>query len=214
MIKIQQFTCSLFGENTYLLYDDTKEAVLIDCGCMKEKEEKNLSDFLVKNELTLKRLLSTHSHFDHVIGNAFIYRNYNIRPEMHRNERDNNIPTLDMQAKAFGISKTFEDIEPGRYIEDNEEISFGHSVLQALLVPGHSPGSLAFYSRKENIVFTGDALFYGSIGRTDLWGGDHETLINSIKKKLLVLPDETKIYPGHGPAGTISHEKKSNPYLL
>lgn len=213
MIHIKQFTFNFFGENTYLLYDETKEAVLIDCGCIHPDEEKVLSDFINTNELILKRSLNTHYHFDHVIGNAYIFHTYGIRPEFHKNERNNHSPTLNMQASKFGIPMNFEDIEPARNIEDNEEIHFGNSILKALLVPGHSPASLAFYSQPDRFIIAGDVLFSGSIGRTDLWGGDFGTLISSIQNKLLTLPDDTTVYPGHGPSTTIGTEKINNPYL-
>jgi glyoxylase-like metal-dependent hydrolase (beta-lactamase superfamily II) len=213
MTTVKQFTFNFFGENTYLLYDETKEAVLIDCGCFTPDEENTLSGFIDKNNLTLKRLLSTHYHFDHVIGNAYIFHQYGIRPEIHRDEKNANVPTLNMQASEFGIPMNFEEIEPSRNIEDNEEIYFGHSVLKAILVPGHSPAGLAFYSETDKFAIVGDALFYGSIGRTDLWGGDYNILISSIKNRLLTLPDETIVYPGHGLSTTIGAEKAGNPFF-
>jgi Zn-dependent hydrolases, including glyoxylases len=213
MITIKQFTFNFFGENTYLLYDETKDAVIIDCGCIMPEEEKKLSVFLEKNDLTLKKLLSTHYHFDHVIGNTYIFHKYGIRPEIHRDEKNAATPTLNMQASKFGIPMNFEEIEPLRYIEDNEEIRFGNSVLKAILVPGHSPASLAFYSEADNLLFSGDTLFQDSIGRTDLWGGDFGTLIINLEERLLTLPDNTTVYPGHGPSTTIGNEKSNNPYL-
>ena len=213
MITIKQFTFNFFGENTFLLYDETKEAVLIDCGCITPNEENMLSGFIEKNGLTLKRLLSTHYHFDHVIGNAYIFHKYGIRPEMHKEEKNEKTPTLNMQASKFGIPMSFEDIDLLKNIEDNEVLHFGNSVLKAILVPGHSPASLAFYSEGDNFVIVGDALFQDSIGRTDLWGGDYGTLITSITNRLLTLPDNTKVYPGHGPSTTIGAEKANNPFL-
>ncbi|MDR0393888.1 MAG: MBL fold metallo-hydrolase [Tannerella sp.] len=213
MITVKRFTFNFFGENTYLLYDETKEAVLTDCGCITPDEENILSGFLKKNNLTLKRLLSTHYHFDHVIGNAYIFHQYGIRPEIHRDEKNAGTPTLNMQASKFGIPMNFEEIEPSRYIEDNEEIHFGHSVLKAILVPGHSPAGLAFYSEADKFVLVGDALFLNSIGRTDLWGGDYDTLISSIINRLLTLPDDTTVYPGHGSSTSIGTEKVNNPYF-
>lgn len=213
MIQIKLFTVNFFDENTYLLYDDTNEAVLIDCGCMTPDEEKQLSDFIKKNNLTLKKSLNTHNHFDHVIGNAYIFHQYGIHPEIHRDEKKENAPTLNMQASRFGIPMQFEDIEPLRYIEDNEEIHFGHSTLKAILVPGHSAGSLAFYSEADRLLIAGDVLFLQGIGRTDLWGGDYDTLMNSIKNRILTLPDDTRVYPGHGPSTTIGAEKRHNPFL-
>jgi glyoxylase-like metal-dependent hydrolase (beta-lactamase superfamily II) len=213
MITIKQFTFNFFEENTYLLYDETKKAVLIDCGCINPKEENTLSGFIDKNNLTLEKLLSTHYHFDHVVGNAYIFHKYGIRPEIHRDEKNADTPTLRMQASKFGIPMNFEEIEPLRNIEDHEEIHFGHSVLKAILVPGHSPASLVFHSEADHFIIAGDVLFLSSIGRTDLWGGDHNTLIENIKNRLLTLPDETAVYPGHGPSTTIGAEKANNPYL-
>ena len=213
MITIKQFTFNFFGENTYLLYDETKEAILIDCGCVTPEEGGTLSNFLKENNLSLKRLLSTHYHFDHVIGNSYIFHKYGIRPEMHKDEKNATTPTLNMQASKFGIPMSFEDIEPLRAIEDNEEIHFGNSTIKAILVPGHSPASLAFYSEADNFLIAGDVLFESSIGRTDLWGGDFSTLISSITNRLMILPDNTTIYPGHGPSTTIGSERTNNPYL-
>ena len=213
MITIKQFTFNFFGENTYLLYDETKEAILIDCGCITPDEGETLSGFLENNGLTLKRLLSTHYHFDHVIGNSYIFHKYGIRTEIHRDEKTATTPTLNMQASKFGVPMSFEDIDPLRNIEDNEEIHFGNSTLKAILVPGHSPASLAFYSEVDHFLISGDALFLGSIGRTDLWGGDYGTLISNIENRLLTLPDNTTVYPGHGPSTTIGNEKANNPYL-
>ncbi|MDR3251976.1 MAG: MBL fold metallo-hydrolase [Tannerella sp.] len=213
MIQVKQFTFNVFSENTYLLYDETREAAVIDCGCMRQHEEKEFSAFIADNHLTLKRLLCTHYHFDHVVGNSFIFGKYGLKPEIHRNERGDTVPTLAMQAEAFGFAATVEDVDTEHYIEDNEELLFGASALQALLVPGHSPASLAFYCKASKTVFSGDTLFQSSIGRTDLWGGNYARLITSIRDRLLTLPDAVKVYPGHGPATSISFEKRNNPYL-
>jgi glyoxylase-like metal-dependent hydrolase (beta-lactamase superfamily II) len=213
MTQAKIFTCNLFKENTYLLYDETNEAALIDCGCMMSDEKAELSEFITDHKLTLKRLLNTHRHFDHVIGNAFIFHQYSIRPEIHRNETSENAPTLSEQASLFGVPRQFQEIEPLRSIEDNEDIRFGHSILKAILVPGHSPGSLAFYNEADHFLIAGDILFKRSIGRTDLWGGDYNTLIKNIKTRVLTLPDDTIVYPGHGPATTIGKEKLENPFL-
>ena len=214
MIDIQQFTFNFIAENTYLAYDETQEAVLIDCGCMNSKEEFVLSDFIASHRLELKRLLCTHYHIDHILGNAFIYHTYGIKPEVHAGERAAGMPSLNEQAAGLGIKTNFEEVDTEHFIEDGEEIRFGNSTLKALLVPGHSPASLAYYSEEGKFVFTGDALFQGTIGRTDLWGGDFKTLISSIKNKLFTLPDDTVIYPGHESASTTGIEKRTNPYFI
>jgi len=213
MITVKTFVFNFFQENTYLLYDQTKQAVLIDCGCITRSEEDAISGFIADNQLTLKRLLCTHYHFDHVIGNAYIYKNYGIRPEIHRDEISKNAPTLRMQAAKYGRNMHFEEIEPARFIDDNTELSFGNSILKALLVPGHSPASLAYYSEADQFVVSGDVLFPGTIGRTDLFGGDFNTLIDSIRTRLMTLPDNTVVYSGHGQTTTIGIAKAYNPYL-
>lgn len=213
MITVKPFIFNIFKENTYLLFDQTKEAVLVDCGCMMPYEEKNLSGFIDEQQLTLKRLFCTHYHFDHVIGNAYIFHKYGIRPELHREEKTANTPTLSMQALRYGRIANVDEIEPARYINDNEELYFGNSVLKALLIPGHSPASLAFYSKDSQFVLSGDTLFPGSIGRTDLFGGSYNKLITAIQSRLMTLPDNTIVYSGHGPTTTIGHEKATNPYL-
>lgn len=213
MTNVKSFVFNFFKENTYLLFDQTKEAVLIDCGCMSKFEENTLSVFIEDNNLQLKRLLCTHYHFDHAIGNTFIFNKYGLRPELHRDEIIANSPTIKMQALQYGRNMIFEEIEPIRFIDDDEEIKFGDSVLKAMLVPGHSLGSLAFYCEADHFVISGDVLFPGSIGRTDLFEGDHNQLIASIKNRLLPLPGNTIVYSGHGPSTTIATEKSQNPFL-
>lgn len=213
MINIKCFEFNYFAENTYLLYDETKEAVLIDCGCLFTNEQQALSGFITENDLTLKHLLCTHMHLDHVFGNEYIYKTYGLQPEAHLAETEQ-LPGLQEQAKAFGLDFPIKPVPLKKTLIGNEVVRFGNSELRALLVPGHSPGSLAFYCEAEGFVIAGDALFSGSIGRTDLWGGNQEELVAAIKDKLLTLPDETVVYPGHGAITTILDEKLNNPYLL
>ncbi len=212
MISIKSFEVNYFSENTYVLYDDTKEAVLIDCGCLRQEEQKELSDFISTNKLILKRYLCTHLHLDHIFGNEFIYNTYGLKPEAHKADVEG-LPSANEQAKAFGLPIAIKEIPVEKYLVNNEIIKFGESELVALSVPGHSPGGLAFYNKKNGFVIVGDSLFAGSIGRTDLWGGNQELLIASINDKLLSLPDETIVYPGHGPETRIIDEQLNNPYL-
>ena len=212
MITIKSFEFNYFQENTFLLYDDTREAVLIDCGCCRKEEEKELTDFILENKLTLKHLLCTHLHVDHVFGNGFIYKTYGLKPEANKQDVEK-LPSPDEQAKLFGLRQHVENVPVEKYIVGGEIIKFGTSELQVLTVPGHSPGSVAFYNKKNGFVIVGDALFAGSIGRTDLWGGNQEVLVAAIHDKLLSLPDETVIYPGHGPETRVIDEKFNNPYL-
>ena len=212
MITIKSFEFNYFQENTFLLYDDTREAVLIDCGCCRKEEEKELTDFILENKLTLKHLLCTHLHVDHVFGNGFIYKTYGLKPEANKQDVEK-LPSPDEQAKLFGLRQHVENVPVEKYIVGGEIIKFGTSELQVLTVPGHSPGSIPFYNKKNGFAIVGDALFAGSIGRTDLWGGNQEVLVAAIHDKLLSLPDETVIYPGHGPETRVIDEKFNNPYL-
>jgi glyoxylase-like metal-dependent hydrolase (beta-lactamase superfamily II) len=197
--------------NTYLLYDETKEAAIIDCGAYTEKEQKSLQEYITVKGLKLKYLLNTHLHFDHVLGNRFIYENYGLKPQYH--EKDDRMPSLKIQAGSFGIVIDYEQVSAEHFISDNDDIHFGNTILKAFLTPGHSPGSLSFYCEKDHCVFTGDALFRYDIGRTDLWEGDEDTLINAIRNRLLTLPNDTIIYPGHGITSTVIEEKQHNPYI-
>lgn len=212
MITIKSFEFNYFQENTFLLYDETREAVLIDCGCCRKEEEKELTDFILENKLTLKHLLCTHLHVDHVFGNGFIHKTYGLGPEANKLDVEK-LPSPDEQAKLFGLRQHVENVPIEKYIVGGEIIKFGTSELQVLTVPGHSPGSVAFYNQKNGFAIVGDALFAGSIGRTDLWGGNQEVLVAAIRDKLLSLPDETTIYPGHGPETRVIDEKFNNPYL-
>lgn len=211
MLQVHSFTFNPFQENTYIVYDHTKECIIIDPGCHNYNENTTLSAYISDLGLHPVRLINTHCHIDHVLGNDFIYRSYGLSPEIHSGEQPV-LDAVDMVGKMYGI-----DVTPsppvGRYIEDGELINFGHSQLTALLTPGHSPASLSFYSEKDGICIAGDVLFFGSIGRTDLPGGDYNTLIRSIEQKLMVLPDETIVFPGHGERTTIGYERKTNPFL-
>ena len=212
MITVQTFVFNIIAENTYLLYDETKEAVLIDCGCMVAAEEQKLAGFISQNGIQLKRNLCTHLHFDHILGNHFIYQTYGIKPEAHRKEVEL-LPSIKQQMLSMRIRLPVQWMEVEDYLVGNETIRFGESELVTLLVPGHSPGSLAYYSRKDGFIVVGDVLFKGSIGRSDFWGGNHEMLVAAIKDKILCLPDETIVYPGHGPSTTVIEEKLNNPFL-
>lgn len=214
MITIKQFEFNPFGENTYVLSDETREAVIVDCGCMTERERRTLSAYIEEQGLTPVRLLCTHLHFDHIIGNAFIRDTYGLQPEASRTDVEA-LPSLGEQMAGLGLppSKAFETVPVTKYLAEGDTVRFGQSELQVLATPGHSPGSLSFYASQDGFVLSGDALFQGSIGRTDLWGGDFRTLITAIHEKLLTLPDATVVYSGHGPATTVGIERNENPYL-
>lgn len=211
-MTIKTFTFNPIQENTYVVHDETGEAIVIDAGCYYEKEKQQLQSYIEDNGLKLKRVINTHLHFDHQFGNKFLFDTYGIAPEAHK-EDEFLLERVVAKAMIFGLPIQ-ENAQPvGSYIEEHQEINFGNTSLRSIHVPGHCPGHLVFYAEKEKVLFAGDVLFKGSIGRTDLERGDYATLVSNITKKLLVLPDETAVYPGHGPATTIGAEKTSNPYL-
>ena len=213
MTLVAKFTFNPFQENTYVLYDDSKECIIIDPGCLQEKEKLELVDFIDSENLKPVRLINTHCHIDHIFGNHFISEKYNLPLEIHEGELPvlNAIPQV---AMMYGIP--FNDPIPTveKFIKEGDIIEFGNSKLEALFTPGHSPASLSFYCEASKFIIAGDVLFYGSIGRTDLPGGDYNTLISSIKDKYFPLGDDVVVYPGHGPKTTIGYEKKTNPFLV
>ena len=211
-MTIKTFTFNPIQENTYLVYDETNEAALIDAGCVSEPEKRALKNYIEINNLTLKRVLNTHLHFDHQFGNKFLYDTYGIKPEACM-EDEYLLKDVVAHVRSFGLDVKEEAQPLGNYITDQQEIKFGNVTFKAFHVPGHSPGSMAFYDEKDGVLFAGDVLFRASIGRTDLPKGDYATLIGSITKKLLPLPDSTVVYSGHGPSTTIGFERKNNPFL-
>jgi len=211
-MTIKTFTFNPIQENTFLVYDETLEAVVIDAGCISKIEKRALQQYIENNNLILKRVLNTHLHFDHQFGNRFLFDTFGIEPEAGK-EDEYLLENVIAQTRSFGMDVDEEAQPLGGYITENQEIKFGNATLKVFHVPGHSPGSMAFYVEKEGVLFAGDVLFRGSIGRTDLPGGDYATLIRSITEKLLPLPDSTVVYSGHGPQTTIGFEKKNNPFL-
>jgi hydroxyacylglutathione hydrolase len=210
-MEIYKFVFSPIEVNTYILADKSGDCAIIDCGCYNIKESDRLERFITEKKVTPVLLLNTHCHLDHVFGNKFILERYNLKTLSGKEDEMNRINSV-QHAMLFGLEMD-DPPEPGGFIADNQVITFGTTKLLALHVPGHSAGSMAFYSEEDCCVFTGDALFAGSIGRTDLPGGDYDTLINSIRTKLFSLPPETLVYPGHGNETTIDIELKSNPYF-
>jgi glyoxylase-like metal-dependent hydrolase (beta-lactamase superfamily II) len=210
-MTIKTFVVNPFQQNTYLVYDETKEAILIDCGCFSIQEKNDLIGYIESNGLSLKRLINTHLHLDHQFGNRFITEKFSLQPEANQLD-EFLLKSIPSQASNFGMIAE-EGAQLGAYLEEGDMIEFGNTTLKVLHVPGHSPGHVVFYSEKEGVLFAGDVIFRGAIGRTDLPKGDYTTLIKSITEKLLVLPENTQIYSGHGPSTTIGFEKQNNPHL-
>lgn len=211
-MQVAQFTFNEFSENTYVLFDETKQCVIVDPGCYKASEQEELTRFIKDNGLTPNMLINTHCHIDHILGNAFVANKYNIPLYMHEQELETYEGTS-RWAQLFGM--VIEEIPSNRiYLNEGDEVAFGNTKLQVLFTPGHSVASLSFYEAVSQQLISGDVLFYQSIGRTDLPGGNFDTLIQSIKTKLFTLPNETVVYSGHGPKTTIGTEKSTNPFLM
>jgi glyoxylase-like metal-dependent hydrolase (beta-lactamase superfamily II) len=211
-MNIESFVFNPFMENTYLAYDDTLECVIIDAGCFTILEQERLKHAIEEKKLVVKHLINTHLHLDHVFGNGFVFRTFGIKPEAHAAD-EFLLDQLPAQSAIFGVTFNEKPQSIGHYLNDEDTISFGHCTLKAIHVPGHSPGSLCFYNESDHILFAGDVLFRGSIGRTDLPKGNYDQLIEGIQNRLLTLPENTLVYSGHGESTTIGHEKRENPYL-
>lgn len=211
MLHIKTFVFSPIQENTYILYNDEKECIIIDPGCYFDEEKEELVSFIESNQLKPVKLINTHCHLDHVFGNKFISEKYNLKLHIHPEEEK-----MLALAPASGLMYNMPfDNYTGEinFLKEDEELIFGDDKFKMLFTPGHSPGSLSFYNPKHNLLISGDVLFKNSVGRSDLPGGNHDVLIESIKSKLMILPDNTVVYSGHGPATTIGEERKSNPFL-
>lgn len=212
-MNIKVFEFNPIAVNTYVLYDETGECVIIDAACFFPNEQQELLSFINNNKLVVKHLLNTHLHFDHVFGVNFMEEQFDVKMKAHKAD-EFLLASMQQQMAMFGFPANGKYIPTmGEYIDENDIIEFGNQKLSIMSVPGHSPGSIVFYNKKKNLVISGDVLFNGSIGRTDLPQGDHNLLIDGIKTKLLVLPEDTVVYPGHGPSTTIKGEKQMNPFL-
>lgn len=214
MMKIQKFEFNLFGVNTYIVWDEQSlEAAVVDPGMSTPDECEQFAAFIARERLQVTALINTHLHIDHTLGDSYVEERYGT--DLMANDSDSFLgQARDGQAAMFHLRGV--DISPltiDTVVKQGDMISVGNSQLEVLEVPGHSPGSIALYSKADGFVITGDALFRGSIGRTDLPQGDHATLIRAITNRLMTLPPQTVVYPGHGPATTIAAEARSNPYL-
>jgi len=211
MFTIKCFQFSPIQENTYLLFNEFNNCIIIDPGCYFEEEREILAQYILSNQLKPQILLNTHCHLDHVFGNKFVAEKYHLTPQIHPNEKQ----VLDYAPTSGLIYNMPFDNYVGslKYIEAGEKIQLDNDELISIFTPGHSPGSLSFYCKSQDFIIGGDVLFQRSIGRTDLPGGNFETLISSIRNELFVLPDETIVYSGHGRTTNIGDEKRENPYL-
>jgi hydroxyacylglutathione hydrolase len=212
MLPLKVFTFGPFQENTYLISTKDKQCIIFDPGCYYPNEQKSLIAYIASKGLMPKRLINTHAHIDHIFGNALVHKQFQLSPELHSDE----LEMLKMAPKiceAYGIPMPEPSPLPSHFLNEGDTVSLGEWHFKVLLTPGHSPASLSFYSESEGILIAGDVLFRESIGRTDLPGGDYDTLIQSIQSKFFTLPDDTMVYPGHGPETTIGYEKRNNPFF-
>jgi glyoxylase-like metal-dependent hydrolase (beta-lactamase superfamily II) len=210
MIQIQTFTFNPFSENTYLVYDDTGEGVIIDPGCYEKSEKDELAQFIESKKIKVKYLLNTHCHIDHVLGNNFVKEKFQFPFLIHQNDEPV-LRSVKAYAPSYGFN-LYQEILPDGYVSEGDSVSFGNTVLEVIFLPGHAPGHIGFYHKESHSLLSGDVLFEQSIGRTDLPGGDFNTLIKSIHEKIFTLPDEVVVYPGHGNTTTVGEEKISNPF--
>lgn len=211
MLQVKAFTFSPVQENTYVLYNEQGKAIIIDPGCYFSAEQETLKNFINDTKLQPVQLLNTHCHLDHVFGNKWVYDEFGLELHLHTLEQ----PVLErapFSGERWGLP--FENYAgPLHFLAEGDTVRLDNDALQVILAPGHSPGSICFYCKEQGFVIGGDVLFHESIGRTDLPGGDHTTLLRSIREKLFVLPEEVLVYSGHGPTTTIGHEKQNNPFL-
>ncbi|MFM6926204.1 MAG: MBL fold metallo-hydrolase [Ferruginibacter sp.] len=211
MLKVKSFVFSPIQENTYLLYNEFNDCLVIDPGCYFPEEQDELKAFITQSSLKPRMLLNTHCHLDHVFGNKFVSESWGLTLQLHEKEK----PLLDY-APTSGLMYNMPFVNyAGEYIylKAGDTIKLGEDELAVIEAPGHSPGHICFYCARQKFIISGDVLFNRSIGRTDLPGGDHQTLLKNIRERLFVLPDETVVYSGHGPVTTIGDEKKYNPFL-
>ncbi len=213
MLEVAVFQFSLFGINTYVVFDpEESECAVIDPGISNSQEEKAIKDFILRKNLRVTNIINTHLHIDHAIGNSILKKEYGINPKAHKAD----LPLgerIKAQAEMFGMQGEYENAEISEFLTEGDIIKIGSGEMEVIHVPGHSPGSIALYDRKDGFLIAGDILFQGSIGRTDLPGGNHSQLITGIKDKLMKLPDNVIVYPGHGPETTIGNEHRYNPFL-
>ncbi len=212
MISLKKFTFNPYQENTYVLFDETGACAIIDPGMYDGAEQNHLVNFIKESNLKPTLLLNTHCHIDHVLGNKFVFDQWGLKPQFHQGEL-NVLQAVASYAPQMGMQYDLSP-EPVIFLSERGNVYFGNSTLELVFAPGHSPAHLCFYAKEENFLIGGDVLFYQSIGRTDLPGGNHQQLITSIKETLFLLPDDCEVFPGHGQSTTIGFEKINNPFLV
>ena len=212
-MKIQRFECNPLQENCYVVSDESGQAAIIDCGVLWSEEQQALSQYISDGRLQPSLLLCTHGHFDHIFGNDFVYHTWGLQPRVHQADLTilNNAET--QMRQIAGTTVPIAQVPTGPCLADGDTLTLGHHRLQVLHTPGHSPGSVVLWCQEEGVAFTGDTLFRMSVGRTDLPGGSFDDLCRSLQRLARLLPPETRLLTGHGPATLMSDELRYNPYL-
>ena len=215
MLKVKRFIFNNFEENTYIAFDsETKQGAIIDPGMLLGHERKAIDDFIAENGIKLNQIILTHAHLDHCFGVEYVKTHYGTPIKAHEKDAPL-VSALNSQAMRFGMINLFQKgFDVDIKLNEGDEVKIGDSCLTVLHLPGHSPGGMVLYDKADKLAFVGDSIFESSIGRTDLEGGDYKTLINSLKTKVLTLPDDTILLSGHGEPTTVAREKKYNPYLV
>ena len=214
MMTVKTFACNQLQENTYVVSDDTRECVIIDCGAYYDDEFQAIQNYIDTQQLKPVHLLATHGHFDHNFGNNFVFKAYGLKVEISADDAYliNDLPGQFESMIGFPLHRDYPEV--GHFFEDGEVIRFGNHTFEILKTPGHTPGGVTFYNQEESIAFTGDTLFRMSIGRTDFDRGSYQDIIASLQNVIGKLPPDTVVYSGHGPKTTIAEELQYNPYFL
>ncbi len=212
-MDITRFECNMISENCYLIADANGEAALIDCGALYDEERKAISSTIEKKHLHLVRVLNTHAHFDHVFGLSYIYKEYGIKPQISEDETHTYETAFSLMKEIVRMDIPV-DLPPlGETFRHGDELKVGTITLRVIATPGHTPGGVCFYSEADKVLFSGDSLFRHEIGRCDLPGGDSAALVSSLRERVLSLPDDVMVLPGHGDATTVGEERQHNPYV-
>ncbi len=213
-MQITRFVVNMLQENCYLVWDEsTREAALIDCGAYRDEEKRAISDYIKNNSLTLTHLFNTHAHFDHLFGASYIYNEYGVGVELSEDERDTYLSAKEQMQSLLQVALPLDLPPVAHYFADGDTLTVGGMSLKVIATPGHTPGGVCFYAEKERVLFSGDSLFRRQIGRCDFPGGSETSLINALKARVLTLPDDVQVLPGHGEPTTVGEERALNAYL-